>query len=136
LTAFVIDASVALSWYLAENITDVGDATLKRLTNGRAAAPSLWWLEVRNVLLVNERRGQLDPSATSEILANLGEFGIDLDDGADGDHLMNLARAHRLTAYDAAYLELARRLVVPLATLDRALAKAAKAEAVPLVGAD
>jgi predicted nucleic acid-binding protein len=59
---------------------------------------------------------------------------VDLDHDADSDHLLHLARAHQLTAYDAAYLELARRLVLPLATLDRALIRAAEAEGTPLIG--
>jgi predicted nucleic acid-binding protein len=89
---------------------------------------------VRNALLMNERRGRLEPSQTAEILARLARLPIVLDHEPVSDAVLALARAHRLTVYDAAYLELAYRLDLTLATLDRQLAAAARATAVRLLG--
>jgi predicted nucleic acid-binding protein len=88
-----------------------------------------------NLLLVNERRGRLDAksfeAAKRALTAIPIEFDFDVDEGA----LTNIAKRHRLTAYNAAYLELALRLGCPLTTLDSRLAKAGSAEGVPLLGA-
>jgi predicted nucleic acid-binding protein len=89
---------------------------------------------VRNVLVVNERRGRIDPPGSAAFLVDLARLRIDLERQADGEILLALARTHRLTAYDAAYLELALRADAPLATLDRKLAAAARAAGVPLLG--
>lgn len=85
---------------------------------------------------MNERRRRLEPSQTAEILARLARLPIVLDHEPIGDAVLALARAHRLTFYDAAYLELALRRDAPLATLDRQLAAAARAAAVRLLGED
>ena len=97
--------------------------------------PVLWWFEVRNVLVVNERRGRIDTVGSAAFLAELEKLPILFDRQSHSETLLTLARAHRLTVYDAAYLELARRLDAPLATLDQKLAAAARAARVPLVGA-
>lgn len=129
----VVDASVTISWYLADEATAATQSILQRLGESEAIAPVLWWFEVRNVLLMNERRGRLDPTQTASILAHLARLPIALDRDPAGDAVLALARAHRLTFYDAAYLELALRRASPLATLDRRLAAAARAAAVPLL---
>ena len=108
----------------------------ENLGETEAIEPVLWWFEVRNALLMNERRGRLEPSQTAEILARLARLPIVLDHEPIGDAVLALARAHRLTFYDAAYLELAYRRDAPLATLDRQLAAAARAAAVRLLGED
>lgn len=131
---FIIDASVAMSWYLAEDATPAGRSAFEQLGAAGATAPVLWWFEVRNALVVNERRGRLDTAATGGILAHLNGLPIRLDGDQDGDVVLALAREHRLTVYDAAYLELAHRLDAPLATLDRQLARAARAARVALLG--
>jgi predicted nucleic acid-binding protein len=130
---FVVDASVTMSWYLADETAPAAELAFERLGATGAAAPILWWFEVRNALVANERRGRLDPVATIGILTHLEGLPIRLDVSQDGEELLALARAHRLTVYDAAYLELARRLDAPLATLDRELAAAARAAVVPLL---
>ena len=132
--AMVIDASVTIGWYLAEEEAATAQTALQQLGETEAFAPSLWWFEVRNALLINERRGRIDTTQTADILAQLIKLPIHIDREPVGDAVMTLARAHRLTFYDAAYLELARRLDAPLATLDRHLAAAARTAAVPLLG--
>jgi len=94
----------------------------------------LWWCELRNVLVLGERRGRLTERQTVRFLRELSQLSTTLDATPDETGLMALARRHRLTVYDAAYLELALREQVPLATLDGALPDAARAEAAPLVG--
>lgn len=112
----------------------LADAAYARIASDPAITPVLWRFELRNLLLVNERRGRLDSAKTARALRLLRALPITIDSAEDEDTLMELARQHRLTVYDAAYLELALRRGFPLATLDTALASAARAEAVPLVG--
>jgi predicted nucleic acid-binding protein len=131
---FVVDASVAACWLMPDERHPLADAAYARIASDPAITPVLWRFELRNLLLVNERRGRLDSAKTARALRLLRELPITIDSAEDEDTLMELARQHRLTVYDAAYLELALRRGFPLATLDTALASAARAEAVPLVG--
>jgi predicted nucleic acid-binding protein len=133
--AFVLDGSVTMVWGFEDEADDYADAILDRMPNLQAYVPSLWSLEVANVLLVGERRRRTTPADTSRFLAILGTFPITVDEEtvtqAWADTL-HLARAHDLSAYDAAYLELAIRRGLPLATLDAKLKAAANAVGVPL----
>jgi len=131
---FVVDASVAACWLMPDERHPLADAAYASIASDPAITPVLWWFELRNLLLVNERRGRLDSAKTARALRLLRALPITIDSAEDEDTLMELARQHRLTVYDAAYLELALRRGFPLATLDTALASAARAEAVPLVG--
>ena len=101
----------------------------------RHGYPGLWWFEVRNTLLVNERRGRLRESDVSVFLRGLAVLAIIIDRAPDEAAILALARRHRLSVYDASYLELAQRDGVGLATLDGALARAARAEQVSLLEA-
>jgi predicted nucleic acid-binding protein len=130
---FVIDASVAACWLMPDERHPVAEAAFNRIAQDQAIAPGLWWFELRNVLLVNERRGRLDKLKTAHALRLLRGLPVAIDLSVEEDALMDLARRHRLTAYDAAYLELALRKGLPLATLDAALATAAKAEGAPQI---
>ena len=130
---FVVDASIIAAWALGEPDDRVTEIRA-RLQNDNALAPSLWWYEVRNALIQNERRQRLTESDTAAFLTGLSELGITLDHSPDEATVIGLSRRHRLTAYDAAYLELAMREGLPLATLDRELIQAARAENVSLVG--
>ena len=99
-------------------------------------APNLLFFEIRNALLVNERRNRITlKRCRRRSFAILARLPIRLAPPADDASLMALARARKLTVYDAAYLELAQRERLPLATLDRALERAAIAEGVALFGA-
>ncbi len=88
-------------------------------------APQIWWAELRNGLLVAERRGRISPAGTDAALAALDDLPITLDHTPHGAMVLRIAREHNLTVYDAMYLELALRLDGPLATLDQELARAA-----------
>ena len=130
--AFVLDASAAVAPALGE--TDPRALAAKdRLRDGDdALVPGLWWFELRNALVINERRGRLTQNETARFPRDLSQLAITVDHLPNEASLMSLARRYRLTVYDAAYLELAQRQGVPLATLDGALAAAATAENVPL----
>lgn len=130
MTTLALDASVALAWVLEE--TDPRAALARQtVENGQAVVPRLWWFELRNGLIVNERRGRIDDLLIERFLRDLSRYAISFDDAPDGTRL---ARRHHLTVYDAAYLELALREGVPLATFDAPLANAARAEGVPVLG--
>jgi predicted nucleic acid-binding protein len=130
----VIDASLTLGWYFPDASNPAAESTRRYLATNQAVVPGLWWFEIRNALLVGERRGWIDATQTAEIIAQLEALPIDLDREPNGGAILSLARAHSLTFYDAAYLELALRADAPLATLDRQLARAACAVQVPLLG--
>lgn len=136
MVTFVVDPSIVASWLLPDERDAASGAARSRLHTEEAVAPGLWWFEMRNLLIVSERRGRIAPRQTERALALLANLAVRLDHAADEVSLLNLARRHRLTAYDAAYLELAVRESAPIATLGGALAKAARAEGVELVGAE
>ena len=131
---FVVDASVAACWILPDERHPIAEAAFARIASDPGEAPSLWWFELRNLLIVNERRGRLDAAKSTEALLRLAALQVAIVADIDEQALMRLARRHRLTIYDAAYLELALRRGIPLATLDAALAGAARAEGVRLIG--
>jgi predicted nucleic acid-binding protein len=131
---FVLDASVIACWaFEDENHVDA-DQALALLRTDEAVVPSLLWFEVRNILVMNERRKRLTEIDTIEFLSGLSSLRILVDHMPDEVEVLRLARTHRLTVYDSAYLELAKRKACPLATLDADLAKAAGAEGVRLIG--
>jgi len=130
---FVVDASITATWCFADENNSATNGALLRLASDEAVVPVLWWFEIWNVLIVNECRGRIDSAGSAEFLADLAELPLRVDHRADSETVMALARKHTLTAYDAAYLELAHRVSGPLATLDRALAAAAQAEGLELI---
>jgi predicted nucleic acid-binding protein len=135
--SFVVDSSIILTWCFEDEATPATEAMLVRLTDDGAWAPSLWPLEVLNVLLMAQRRGRLTLKARQDRLALLCSLPITLDtETAEQAWTITnlLAERHGLTLYDAAYLELAKRLNLPLATLDADLRTAANALGVPLLG--
>jgi predicted nucleic acid-binding protein len=128
----VVDVSVMACWHFEDERNDRADAIQNRLIEDAAIVPSQWWFEMRNVLLVGERRGRATVEQTAEFLDTLREFSIEVALLPDEGAVMDLARRHRLTVYDAAYLELAMRERLPLATFDGELMAAARAEGVAL----
>jgi len=126
--AFVLDGSVALAWCFADEVDAYADAIAKKFPDIEAMVPSLWHLEVTNVLLVGERRDRCDQTDTASWTAFLGSLPITVDEQTSSrafSDILALARTHNLSAYDAAYLELALRRGLPLATLDGSLRAAA-----------
>ncbi len=135
-TQFVVDASVVMSWCFADEADGYADGVLDRLAQEEAVVPSIWPLEIGNVLLVAERRKRLSEADSARFLALLAELPIVVESEPPQRMLREiiaLAREFGLSTYDAAYLDLAMRLGLPLATHDAALRKAAKKVRVPLL---
>lgn len=138
MTSFVLDASVTLAWLIDRSIAPYAIRIRELLLQGnRALVPALWQLEVANGFITAERRGIVTPADTAEILQN---FEIVLVRSIRIRHealpirrLLASSRESGLTAYDAAYLELAREQQLPLATLDRELSQAAKVAGVAVL---
>src|SRR5690242_14754930 len=131
----VIDCSMTMAWYFKDEATPYTSAVRASLATERAVVPSLWPLEVANVLLMSERRKRSNSTRASKWLRYLSALPIFLDgETAVGafQAILGLARSQGLTTYDAAYLELAQRRGIPLASLDRDLRKAAQAVGVSL----
>jgi predicted nucleic acid-binding protein len=130
--SFVLDASIVLGWMLPDEDNTAADAVIGRLLEQRAQAPSLLGLEVANALLLAERRGRLARADHEALREAFGTLPIAFDGfGIDALHrAAELARTHRLTLYDAAYLELAIRRGFALASFDTALREAARREGV------
>jgi predicted nucleic acid-binding protein len=135
--SLVLDSSVTLAWVYSDEITEPVREVFARLSERGAWVPGLWRLEVANILEMGVRRGRHDAAFRDATLADLALLPIHLDSETDRQAwgaTVRLAQRHRLTAYDAAYLELAQRRGLPLATLDKQLRDAASAEGVILLG--
>ncbi len=133
MTAIVVDASVAVAWRLREdNGALYADAVMHKLADNKGIVPSIFWAEIVNVLIVAERRGRIDSAGAKKHLGQLGKLGLKSDHSQNHDEVLALARRRLLSGYDAFYLETAKRQDAKLATLDKALADAAKAEGVGL----
>ena len=109
LMSFVLDASIAACWAFDDEDHPVAALALERLRTDEARVPSLWWFEVRNTLIVSERRGRLTESDTATFLHGLARLRVTVDRSPEEADVLALARHRDLTVYDAAYLELARR---------------------------
>ncbi|MDH4155387.1 MAG: type II toxin-antitoxin system VapC family toxin [Nitrospira sp.] len=131
---FVLDCSVTITWLFDHESTEDTDGLLGKLFGPeKAVVPQHWVLEVGNVLLGAERLKKKTPADTTLFLNLLSKLAIESD--VHTEHhatttTLALGRRHHLSSYDAAYLELAMRLGLPLATLDRSLRKAAQAEGI------
>ncbi len=136
--SLVLDSSVALAWIYSDETTEAIRHVFDHLSEGGAWVPGLWRLEIANILEMGVRRGRHDAGFRDATLADLGLLPIRLDPETDRQawgRTAQLASRHRLTLYDAAYLELAQRRGLPLATLDRELRTAALTEGMSLLGA-
>jgi predicted nucleic acid-binding protein len=125
---------VAGAWYFPDEDNPVAEVALQRLNTEDAATPALFWFELRNVFLVGERKGRISETDTARFLALVARLPIKPDYEPNEAMIFQLARTHKLSIYDAAYLELAQRHGLPIATLDNAIVKAARAEKIELLG--
>lgn len=130
----VIDASAALSYLLPDEEAFPGNDLLLSLVSHQPIAPSILWYEVRNALVVNERRNRLTLEQSERFLSMLGKLAIDLREPSSSLAVLELARKHRLSVYDAAYLNLAIDHSAILASLDEKLLRAAEAENIYVFG--
>ncbi len=137
---FVLDASVALLWLVPTTNpagVDYASTTLKALRESQAVVPSLFALEAANVAAKVGSKGVVTEADVQRFITLLGRLNIVTDQATSAHALgdtLNLARRYKLSAYDAAYLELSLRTGLPLATLDADLAKAATTAGVPIFG--
>ncbi|MFD4422408.1 type II toxin-antitoxin system VapC family toxin [Agromyces sp. NPDC058484] len=123
--AFVLDASVTLAWCFEDEATTESDALLARLRSDTATAPSIWVFEIANALTVAQRRGRLVEAKALLFASTLRSLPIEVAPVQPMASIMAVAMTHGLSAYDAAYLELAERTGRPLAALDGRLRDAA-----------
>jgi predicted nucleic acid-binding protein len=137
MAAFVLDCSVALAWFLPGERSAATEALLDQVTEAGAMVPAPWRLEVGNVLLIAERKGRITRTHRLTALAALRHLSIRTDPETDANAwsgTLELAMEHALTLYDAAYLELGLRTGLAIATLDQALAEAARAVGIAVLG--
>ncbi|MGQ9366908.1 type II toxin-antitoxin system VapC family toxin [Azospirillum sp. ST 5-10] len=137
--SLVLDCSVTMAWVYGDETTAAVRAVFDRVGDRGAWVPALWRLEVANVLEMGVRRGRHDAAFRDDTLTDLALLSITVDSETDRHAwhaTMRLAERHRLTLYDAAYLELAMRRALPLATLDDDLSVAAAAEGVARLGGE
>jgi len=133
LSRIVIDASVALAWCFPDESSDFADAVLSEVEHQELIVPAIWSVEVSNALLVGERRKRIREAEIRQFVQLLDRLAIFEDSQPAAQAMagiLPLARTHNLSAYDAAYLEVAVRHRALLATLDGALLRAATANGV------
>ena len=129
MSPFVLDCSVTMAWCFDDESNAYTDAALKKTSVEGAFVPSIWPLEIQNVLLVAERRDRIEQAQSARFLEVIGALPIHIDrEHAEwpSGSLMAIARELKLSAYDSAYIELAMRQGTQLATLDKRLQKAAQ----------
>ena len=123
---FILDASVAAVWIFEDESHPIADIALAEIQgDGNGFVTQHWHLEVRNALIVGERRGRITSELITQRLSFIDELLLQTDTEANLNVALDLARLYNLTMYDAMYLELAIRSRLPLITLDRRLAQAA-----------
>ena len=133
----IIDASLTIAWYFDDESSEQTDAVFDRVRSSGAIVPALWRLEVANALQVAVRRRRIDTAYRDRVLRRLGRMAIAVDREGEAHawtSVVQLSDTHKLTVYDAAYLELAQRRELSLATLDRDLARAADALGLTVLG--
>lgn len=135
---FVVDNSVVMSWCFKDETNSYADIVLNMLTKVSAVVPSIWPLEVVNVLLSAERQKRLSKSDSMRFLTLLSQLPIFVEYERPEKmmkELLALARTSKLSSYDASYLDLAMRKGLPIATLDNKLIEAAARNDVPILAA-
>lgn len=132
----VLDCSVAVTWFFEDESDPRADAALSQLSKTKAIVPTLWFFEMSNAILVAERKKRLLEAEAARIIELIGDLPIAVDMDSATNALQEtrlLAKKHNLSVYDASYLELAMRLGLTLATLDKDLEKAAKKAGVAIL---
>ncbi len=125
MTEIVIDASISAAWLLPDENSVIAAMAFDLVFMNRAYVPGIWSFEICNIIVINERRGRLTRAQCDHAFHMLGGLTIIRDTETPEAETLRLARKYSLTFYDAAYLELALRRKIPLATLDKRLAAAA-----------
>lgn len=132
--AFVVDASIAGAWLLPEEENTTAEQAMTQMAEEDAVAPDLLRHEIRSILLSAEKRERISADFVHSALARFRGLPLKLVGPGDDTDVVRLSRRYRLSAYDAAYLALALLEQLPLATLNRQLAEAARAEGVAVFG--
>lgn len=135
--SLVLDSSATLAWIYSDETTDAIRVVFDQVADASAVVPALWRLEVANSLTVAVRRNRIAAEFRDAALADLALLDITTDQHTDSRawaETLQLADRYRLTLYDAAYLELAQRRKLPLATLDQELLIAAQAAGIKTMG--
>jgi len=130
---FVLDCSVALSWYFKDEATEQTNELRERIVEEHIFVPALWPLEITNALLAACRRKRIVKNDLNKILTDLRELPSEVDRETDAmvwDNSLHLAQQHNLSIYDATYLELALRKKISIATLDKELVRASNSAGV------
>ena len=133
----ILDCSMAMAWCFADESTGETARVQDRMVAEAAIVPAHWFLEVANVLAMAEKRNRISAADSTQFLQLLASLQIELDDRFPArvfDHVLPLCRSHQLTSYDAAYLDLALRTQLPLASLDDKLHIAAMNLGVQVLG--
>lgn len=129
--AFVVDNSVVIGWLLPAQATAYTRRILARVRREQIVVPSLWPVELANVMIVRQRRGAMTAAQIHAALQRIQRLGVSVDgEPVAPENLFAVGERHGLSAYDAAYLELAQRRGIPLATGDVGLKRAACAAGV------
>ena len=134
--SFVVDNSVVMSWCFKDETNQYADAILDCLSEATAFVPSIWPLEVVNVLLVAERKKRLSEADSVRFITLLSQLPIIVEHERPErmmKDLLALARSNNLSSYDASYLDLSMRKGIPIATLDTRLIEASKKTNIPIL---
>ena len=129
----VLDASIVAAWALADELSPIAEKADSFLDSDTALVPRIWWYEIRNLLVISERRNRISAVDSAVFLQSLAGYPIEISTVEEEQAVFQIARQFRLSFYDAAYLELAQRNRIPLATLDKALQLAATSTGVSLL---
>lgn len=137
MTRFVLDASVALSWFFDDEYSSYADFVAGAMSNHQVIVPAIWPLEIANAFLTATRRGRFPEGAIPDLLENVRQLGLEIDQELTpmtlADAAVVVGLAYGLSSYDACYLELAVRRGLRLATQDHKLQRAASQAGVTIL---
>lgn len=135
MSSFVLDCSVTMAWCFPDEHNDKAEQVLRHLTQTKALVPEIWALEVNNVLHIAERKKRITPTQSNTFIHLLNGLPIEIGKGLNERpslYLLDITRQFNISAYDAAYLELALRQSIPLASFDQLLCSSAKKAGIAL----